>query len=202
MYVDYEPTYAHAIDVDTVSPARMRYIERQARKKGLSVVDYAGGKRKTVSWSCTMQYTTYRFTTHCLERYWQRSKMGNGTNTFKDFPLDTIEWLGPYAKLGEDLKILRQYIPYEDGVFVAEIVLNPVPKITHNHLEEIELTIPKQPGANCITFLHCDDLSAYQQSMVKAIRTRNRQRYEELIKDDKRASYKLVGSKYEEKAYD
>ena len=193
VHVNYEPTYADSIDINTVSPARLRYLERRAEKKHLTLVDYAAGKRKIVSWQCTLQYSGVRFNPHCLERYWQRSQMCNGTNTFKDFPKDTIKWLCGYAlTLSEQqYKLRRQYIPYEDGVFVAEIVMNPTPIVTTNDKGERKTLQGYDHGANCITFLHSDDLNGFQRLMVKAIHTRNKQEYEKLLADDNMASYKL-----------
>lgn len=208
VYVDYQPKYAHKIDTDAVSEARLKYIKKQANKKGLSLVDYAGGKRKIVSWTCDLQQNSFRFTSHCLQRYWQRSKMGNGVNWFKDFPMDTVRWLFPYAQVndenGHPEKILRQYVPYEDGVFVAEILMTYRSTLRIDHMDK--KTILKEPtdislpnvgifgsvGANCITFLHNNELSKYQKLMVKAINDRNKERYEQLIRDDKLASYKVM----------
>lgn len=201
VYVTYEPHYAHAIDVATVSPARLAYINRQARKKQMSLVDYASGKRKMLGWHCVSTYAPYRFGLHCLERYWQRSKMGNGKNTFKDFPTDITNWLFEYSQPARD-RILRQYIPYEDGVFVAEILMSPRFEVEQDHTGKCEVRdigdcvingVPFKgmPTANCITFLHVTALNRYQQRMVRAIEERDRDTYVELLMKDRRASHKV-----------
>ena len=93
---------------------------------------------------------------------------------------------------GYPVAVRRQYIPYEDGVFVAEIMLRPPLKvrITSQGTTESLSTDPFDIAANCITFLHDSDLSTYQKKMVHKINKRDAKAYERMVTEDKLATIK------------
>ena len=196
VYVDYRPKYAKKIDTGSVSAAKLAYMEKRAKKKGLTLVDYADGKRKVESWTCDFDYQPLSFGAHCLERYWQRSKMGNFRNYFKDFSKGTVAWLHQFSQItnsvGYPVAVRRQYIPYEDGVFVAEILLRPPLKvrISSTGTTESLSTDPFEIAANCITFLHNSDLTTYQKKMVYLIGKRDAEAYKKMLIEDKLATIK------------
>ena len=195
VYVDYQPKYAKKIDTESVSAGKLAYMKKRANKKGLTLVDYADGKRKLESWTCEFEYQPFSFGAHCLERYWQRSRMGNNRNYFKDFPKGTVAWLHQFGQIkssqGYPVAVRRQYVPYEDGVFVAEILMRPKLTVRFTDKNTVEGGLdPLQIAANCVTFLHNSDLTTYQKKMVHLINERDAKAYQQMLTEDKRATIK------------
>ena len=198
MAITYTEQRGPATDIQSASPAKMRYINKRAKKAGLAIADYVDDRRPLLHKQVDGRHTPINFSIHSLKRFWERNESGVGACAFDDVSIDHIspafcqhQTKGPNADMLLRTDLL---VPYHGGAFMGTPIFKPrigtyrfvndgpLEKIDNapRHINDFEYV----PGFNAITYIGESTMSSFQKLMCDAIKQGDYVRFGKLYEQD------------------
>jgi len=191
--VKYTEQRGPATDVQSASPAKLRYINQRARKAGLAIADYVKDRRPLLYQRVDAETTGFCFSIHAMKRFWQRNESGAGACAFDDISMDHIVPAFCKNKDRADQILTRTdlMVPYLGGAFIGSAVWKPKSSYyCENNGELCTAELSQMPlddlqvGFNAITYIGEHTMSSFQRIMCDAIKAGDHARYHKLFEQD------------------
>lgn len=173
------------LDITQQSPNQIKYHQRRADKRGVTLDVYCCQYRLTKTTRIAFTQPCV-FTVHALDRFYQRNEQGYQRDTFEYLPL---EHFTPMLTDERYYSVVSLMVPYADGVFLGGIESQHLLKSQWVNDEHQQIPYWQSLTFRANTYVGKSQLNAYQRKCVTAIEAGRWDEYKRLVDEDKRIDW-------------